>query len=77
MEEKILQTKKNGMLVLMLTLLGFVLDVIAFVFANPLARAGLDAGRRPDADLGDPLPDRRHPAAVRSEKCSSPRRHWY
>lgn len=33
MEEKILQTKKNGMLVLMLTLLGFVLDVIAFVFA--------------------------------------------
>ena len=29
MEEKILQTKKNGMLVLMLTLLGFVLDVIA------------------------------------------------
>ena len=33
MEEKILQTKKNGMLVLMLTLLGFVLDAVAFVFA--------------------------------------------
>ena len=33
MEEKILHTKKNGMTVLLLTLLGFVVDVVAFVFA--------------------------------------------
>lgn len=33
MEEKILQTKKNGMTVLLLTLLGFVVDIAAFVFA--------------------------------------------
>lgn len=34
MEEKILHTKKNGMTVLLLTLLGFVVDVVAFVFAD-------------------------------------------
>lgn len=33
MEEKILHTKKNGMTVLLLTLPGFVVDVVAFVFA--------------------------------------------
>ena len=33
MEEKILQTKKNGMAMLLLTLLGYVLDVALFVYS--------------------------------------------
>ena len=33
MEEKILQTRKNGMAVLLLTLLGYLLDIALFVFS--------------------------------------------
>ena len=42
MEEKILNTRKNGMAVLLLTLLGYVAAVALFIYS-------ITAGCRPDA----------------------------
>lgn len=39
MEEKILQTKKNGMTMLLLTLLGYVAAIIVFVLGGILLTA--------------------------------------
>lgn len=39
MEEKILQTKKNGMTMLLLTLLGYVIAVALFIYGVTLAEA--------------------------------------
>ena len=39
MEEKILQTKKNGMTMLLLTLLGYVAAIIVFVLGGTLLTA--------------------------------------
>ena len=63
MEEKILNTRKNGMAVLLLTLLGYVASIALFIYSITL----LDASGLAAADLVHRVLDRRHLPVLRPE----------
>ena len=68
MEEKILNTRKNGMAMLLLTLLGYVVAIALFISAS---RCSMQIGRtgcsgHSAADLVHCVLDRRHLPVLRS-----------
>ena len=72
MEEKILNTRKNGMAVLLLTLLGYVASIALFIYSITLLDADRMLSGLAAADLVHRVLDRRHLPVLRPEGAQAP-----